>query len=342
MKVPTCFLIAIALAFVTNASSQSSSALTKNNPYSPSPSGKVATSVAAATPMPKPLTAATPTRVAPQQIAFAIKDNRTASREDDSVRAGKPRTIETNSPSIASSNRSATDIYRIGIGDVLFINLTNSPHGSGYYTVREDGMIDYPLAGPKVLIAGRTSDEAVAMLRSAIKLYANPQVEVKIQYYLSRSFFVDGLADNPGGKILRRDAMPLFAIRAESEVKREATTAKITRAASNMVETYLLTDVATDNVLVLDGDKVEFLADKKDAAAFYTFAGVKKPLATGAKLSQAITDNLGVKAEPRRVVLRRTNERGASNIVEHDIKAIRSGKAIDPVLASGDVIEIKN
>ncbi len=342
MKVPKLFLTisVTTLALATNAVGQSNSALTKNNPYSPSPSGKVTAAVATAAP--KPQVTATPTRVAPQQIAFVTRDNRSAVREDVPVPAETTRIIEAKTDNTVSSNRPATEIYRIGVGDVLFINLKNSPHGSGYYTVREDGMIDYPLAGPSVMILSKTTDETAAMLRSAIKLYANPQFEVRVQHYLSGSFIVEGIADNPGEKVLRREAMPIFAIRAESEVRREATTVRITRSATITVETYSLTDAATDNLLVLKGDKVEFVAEKKTPAAYYTFGGVKKALVVGTRLSQAVSDILGAKAEPRRAVLRRRNESGTSSIVEHDIKAIKKGKAIDPILASGDVIEIRN
>jgi len=344
MKVPTLTLsIAVLTAsFVTMATGQSNSSTTKNNPYSPSPSGKVAAVLPASTPITLPVPTAP--QAVPQQLAFVIKDNRSGDIRSGS-RDDLPRSIELKAVGPETATRPATNRYRIGVGDVVFINLKNSPQGSGYYTVRENGEIDYPLAGPNVSIRNKTTDEAAAMLRAAIKLFSDPQVEVKVQYYLSRSFSVEGLANNPGQKVLRREAMPIFAIRAESEVQREATTARITRAATAAVESYELSDASTDNILVLAGDRIEFIEEHKakeiPEVPQITLAGVKKTFVAGTRLSQAIANALGQKAEPKLAVVRRASDKGIT-ISEYDIKAIKKGKVLDPVLLAGDMIEIKN
>ena len=56
------------------------------------------------------------------------------------------------------------DIYKIDVGDIIFVNLKNSPNSSGYYTVKVNGMIDFPLAGEKLVVAGRTADQVAQML----------------------------------------------------------------------------------------------------------------------------------------------------------------------------------
>ncbi|MBP7474346.1 MAG: polysaccharide biosynthesis/export family protein [Pyrinomonadaceae bacterium] len=336
MKVPHLFssIAVLVASFASMVICQPNSSVIKNNPYSPSPSGKATIGTPSLTQNSQ--APPTPTMKMPQQVAFVTKDSRTTPRED------QPQVVEINSLITDASARPATSLYRIGVGDVVLINLKNSPQGTGYYTVRENGEIDYPLAGPIVTIGNKTTDEAAAMLRSAIKLFANPQVEVKVQYYLSRSFTVVGLADNPGEKVLRREAMPIFAIRAESEVHREATTARITRAATAAVESYVLSDPATDNVLILAGDRIEFVEERKaPEVPQITFAGIKKPLVAGMKLSQVIIEALGQNPVPKQVVLRRSNEKGTT-ISAYDIKAIKKGKILDPVLLVGDVIEIKN
>lgn len=284
-----------------------------------------------------PTATATPTSIAHQQVAFVIKDSRAAVREEVPAFAA-PKVL----PAEPAATKPASSIYRIGIGDVVFVNLKNSAQGSGYYTVREDGAIDYPLAGPVVQIANRTTGEVAAMLRSSIKLFANPQVEVKVHHYLSRSFTVEGLANNPGEKILRREAMPVFAIRAESEVQREANKVRIARAKSDAFEEYALSDAATDNVLIMAGDRIEFIEERKTEIAQYTILGVKKSLIAGTKLSQAVAEALGAEAQPKYAVIRRTNDKGVTTIFEYEIKTIKKGKVIDPVLSPRDVIEIKN
>ncbi|HEX8290076.1 MAG TPA: polysaccharide biosynthesis/export family protein, partial [Pyrinomonadaceae bacterium] len=93
---------------------------------------------------------------------------------------------------------SPTEIYKVGIGDILFINLQNSPNNSTYYTILNDGTIDYPLAGEMVSVAGLTTDEIEEVLRSKIKLYENPQISVKIREYSSHTISVLGLVEKAG------------------------------------------------------------------------------------------------------------------------------------------------
>ena len=68
---------------------------------------------------------------------------------------------------------SPTEVYKVGVGDILFINLQNSPKDSTYYTILNDGSIDYPLAGQMVTVAGLTTDEIEETLKGKIKLYEN-------------------------------------------------------------------------------------------------------------------------------------------------------------------------
>ena len=61
---------------------------------------------------------------------------------------------------VKNANKKAlvpTEHYKIGVGDILFINLQNSSKGSTYYTVLNDGTIDYPLAGEMISVSGLSS-----------------------------------------------------------------------------------------------------------------------------------------------------------------------------------------
>lgn len=60
-----------------------------------------------------------------------------------------------------------TEIYKIGVGDVLYISLQNAPaKASTYFTVLEDGTIDYPLAGEMIMVGGLTTDEVESLLKA--------------------------------------------------------------------------------------------------------------------------------------------------------------------------------
>ena len=93
---------------------------------------------------------------------------------------------------------------------------------------------------------------------------------------------------------------------------------------------------------VLAGDRIEFVEERRaPEVPRITVAGIKIPLVAGTKLSQAITEVLGQKSEPKHAVVRRSGDKGVSSL-EYDIRAIKKGKVLDPVLLAGDVIEIKN
>ena len=164
-------------------------------------------------------------------------------------------------PPVSSETRKAslTDIYKIALGDLLLVNLKNSPQGPSIYTVRADGTIDYPLAGGRVNVAGRTVDEVSAYIASTIKLFRDSKIEVKVHEYRSYSVTVMGSVGNGGQKFLRREAMPLYAVLAESDVHREVKRVLIRRAGSGETLSYALGGGESDKLLVYPGDRLEFV-----------------------------------------------------------------------------------
>ncbi|MBV9960234.1 MAG: polysaccharide biosynthesis/export family protein, partial [Acidobacteria bacterium] len=89
-------------------------------------------------------------------------------------------------PAVPSTPLVPTSIYRVGVGDVLDIQLLNSPtRESTLYTVLAGGMLEYPLAGEALKVEGLTTDEIKARLAPQIKIYENPQVAVSVREYAS-------------------------------------------------------------------------------------------------------------------------------------------------------------
>src|SRR6185369_1184007 len=84
-----------------------------------------------------------------------------------------------------------TEIYRVGIGDILDIRLLNSAYGrSTLFTVADNGMIDVPVAGGTISVAGLTPEEiqkliAVELKRRAVEDKA--QVSVSVRQFLSHA-----------------------------------------------------------------------------------------------------------------------------------------------------------
>lgn len=93
------------------------------------------------------------------------------------------RTVRPALTDSANSAKSAepllTEIYRVGIGDVLDIRLLNFPtNRSTLFTVMPGGAIDLPLAGGTVKVAGLTTDEIQERIAAELKRRA---VEEKAQ-----------------------------------------------------------------------------------------------------------------------------------------------------------------
>jgi polysaccharide export outer membrane protein len=239
-----------------------------------------------------------------------------------------------------------TEVYKVGVGDVLFINLQNAGRASSYYTVLNDGTIDYPLAGKMVFVKGFTVEEIEDTLRDTIKLYENPRVSVKVRDYASHAVSVLGMVERTGEKYIQREAVPLFVIKAEAVVQPKAAYAIVKRANAT-TETLSLKDAKTDDFLVLPGDVIEFASNSRGGdAAFYYISGEvvtagQKEFHDGLTLSQAVIASGGTKKTSiKRVVIRRKNASGFLVPTEHNLKNIKDGKAQDPVLQPGDAIEV--
>src|ERR1051325_4576517 len=70
----------------------------------------------------------------------------------------------------AQETNPATEIYRVGVGDVLDIRLLNSPNNrSTLFTVMPGGAIDLPVAGGAIPVSGKTTDEIQAHIAKELK-----------------------------------------------------------------------------------------------------------------------------------------------------------------------------
>ena len=248
---------------------------------------------------------------------------------------------------------SPTEIYKVGVGDILFISLQNAPsNSSSYFTVLNDGTIDYPLAGQMVSVTGLTSEEIEDLLKAKIKLFENPQVAVKVREHASHSITVLGLVEKAGVKFLPREAMPLYFVRAEAVVQSKANQAVIKHANSGS-EILDLNDPKNDNVLIFPGDIVEFKYrdDNENTLRqpqFYyiggnVIAGGQKDFHRGLTLTQAILASGGLrKSNVKKIIIRRKNAQGLLAATEVNLKSINDGKEPDPMLEVGDTIEVGN
>ena len=241
-----------------------------------------------------------------------------------------------------------TSLYRIGVGDVLDIRLLNHPDSrlSTLYTVLAGGVIEYPLVRDPVSVAGMTPEELSAQLVAELRhrgVFDRPQVRVSVREYASHAVIVSGLVNDPGTKILRREAVPLYVVVAEAQPKPEAGRAVVISHATGKTASVDLLDAAAMNLLVQAGDVVSLVA--RPPEFFYVGGEIQSPgqksFHAGMTLTQAVLASGGVTAQagPRVRVLRQGAD-GRLVATDYNLKEIEGGAAPDPALQPGDRIEV--
>jgi polysaccharide export outer membrane protein len=312
----------------------------KNNPYSPSPSSRTSSG---------PTIAKQPGRRDIRDIAFVKEPADPPTDAQRPTIAQQTYEIAKKAGRIATPIAGPTEHYKVGIGDVLFVDLKNAPRGSGYYTVKPDGTIDFPLAGDNVVVAGRPVEDITEQLSAGITLYPDPALVVKVREYTSHQISVSGMVENAGQLSLQREAVPLFVVRAQAVVDSKATKVTIRRTAQAKIESYDLSNPATDSVLIYPGNIVEFTSERgignTNGSGYYFIAGDinqagQKVYSAGLTLLQAILAAGGQKGKAKTAVVRRKNDKGTLDTVKHTLKSIKKGEAQDPLLQPGDMIEI--
>jgi protein involved in polysaccharide export with SLBB domain len=247
------------------------------------------------------------------------------------------------SPTLATA---LTQVYRVGVRDVLDIQLSDLPSGnSTLFTVLEDGALEYPLAGDPIVVDGLTTPEIAALLKQRIKIFDSPTVTVTVRDYASHAVNISGFVAAPGTKILRREAMPLYAVLAEALILPEAARATITRHGHEPLVVDLK-DANLSATLVVPDDVIKVSGPSLSPSEFYFVGGQislpgQKPFHVGLTLTQAILASGGTSASAgSKVRVSRQGTDGRLKTEEHNLRRIQSGKTPDPVLQNGDRIEI--
>ena len=255
------------------------------------------------------------------------------------VKAAVSDTSEASAPA-----RPLTEIYRVGVGDVLDIRLLNSANSrSTLFTVMEGGVIDLPIAGGTVSVAGLTTEEIQNVISAELKRRAvdeKAQVSVGVRQYLSHSVTVTGLVIHPGTKFLRREIVPLYIVLAESQLRNDSGRVVIMRA--GVSESHDLRDPATLNLNVQSGDVITISSRPQE---FYYIGGRinypgQKSFQPGITLLQALLAAGGPTRQESKVEISREGSDGKLVTIRYNIKEIKSGTVQDPKLQAGDRIEV--
>ena len=249
-------------------------------------------------------------------------------------------------PTLTSRDTEIIRTYRVGVGDVLDVRLQNAPPDqSTLFTVSPAGLLEHPILSRPVRVAGKTTDEIRAFIEADLKSRAvnvNPEVLVGVREYVSHTILVSGLVKDPGTKVLRREAIPLYVVIADAQLLPEAGRVSVVSGETGQTVMVDLSDSAAMNRLVRSGDVIT--VQPTPVQYFYIGGEVKVPgeksFRSGLKLTQVILVAGGLARKAEEAHVARENEAGLLVVTRYNLKDINLGKVPDPFVRPGDRITI--
>ena len=321
------------------------------SPRPPAPGGKDSTArstppalsagAAAAPPPPAPTPSSTPSDSARPVVANGAD----ASVKGAAVAPDKsepPASPDPPSPPVVKP----TEIYHVGVGDVLDIRLLEGQTvKSTLYAVLAGGLVEYPPLKEPFPAAGKTVDEIAEYVKSELKrqgVLDDARVVVGVREYASHTVIISGLVAEPGAKVLRREAVPLYVVMADAQPLPEAGRVLITSYVTGQKAEVSLANPEELNMLLRPGDVVNVLAKREE---FYYIGGKvaspgEKEFRPGLTLTQAILASGGLLQSGKSAAVTRQNAEGFLSTTRYDLKELVSGKAPDPPLRPGDRVEV--
>ena len=105
---------------------------------------------------------------------------------------------ESNSSESNPSENKPPEIYRLGTGDLIRIEIIGETMSIVEIRLDESGVISYSQLPDPILVKGKTITELKTFLLSKLQpdYYKNPNLQISITEY--RPFFIQGQVNNPG------------------------------------------------------------------------------------------------------------------------------------------------
>jgi len=247
---------------------------------------------------------------------------------------------------------------RIGIGDVLEVQVFGLSELDRKVVVQPDGIVHFPLLG-EVEVRGLTSAEAaekLAFLLAESRVATDPQVSVFVAEFRSRSVSIQGAVRRPGAYQLVTNRKLLHLIAEAGGLTDDAGDWILVvrdlpgevRERREIETRRLLDEGDLDvNVTLVPGDVV--LVPRRKTYKVYVTGEVRRPgvveydSTDGMTVLQAITAAGGAteRANLRRVVVVRSLSDGTRERVEIDLKDVRRGRVDDVALSANDTVVVE-
>lgn len=259
--------------------------------------------------------------------------------------SGSPAQAEdtgTRSVSRSSNNTPpASPHYRVGEGDVLFVDIYGEEDMSGVFTIGPNGVLNYPML-QGLNVSNKTVDEIGQMLAVELErdLLEDPRVSVRVEQCLSQRVYVLGAVQQPGEFYLcgPTNLLDILA-RAGGVQDKNVTRVLLSHIGSTEqeIDYALLVNQAVGNVDLVNGDRI-FVPE---SLVVYVSGQVKTPgsipFATGLTVTQAINLAGGFTeiAKTRKIFVLRDGQR-----IPVRLKRILQGRMEDFTLQPDDQILI--
>jgi polysaccharide export outer membrane protein len=293
---------------------------------------------------------------------------------------GSPTKAETTTPAASTPSALVTldEDYRLGINDVVEIQIEDATELSGSYRIAKSGTFLMPFLG-RITAQNKTPEELAKFISDGLRdrYLSNPNVRVVVRQYNSRSFFIQGAVRNPGvyqiegkpsllvlltlagglaenhsatGFILRPNKQaptPTAPENSSSEPGADAQSAAAQNEYSLLKVNVngLLVGRFEQNMYLEPGDIVNIPLSE----VFFVAGEVHTPgsfaLKEGTTLRHAISLAQGTnfKADAKRgIIFREDPGTGKKKEVNVDIAAVMNGKQEDVTILPNDIIYIPN
>ncbi len=230
--------------------------------------------------------------------------------------------------------------YRIGVSDVVQIQVYGEAGLSGAFTVDDSGALDFPLLGA-VPVQGLTTAEISALLKSRLTpgYLVNPSVTATVVAYQSQPVQVLGAVGKPGLYYLRGPTTVLQILGLAGGVSHDGVNeVKITHAGQNDATIVMYGAlVSGGDVPVLAGDIItvpQSLVSVMGQVAHPGEIGFR----AGMTISQCIAEAGGAltTANLGGIYILRGQKR-----IRISLRKILSGRAVDVVVQPGDRVFVK-
>ncbi len=260
--------------------------------------------------------------------------------------AMKTSTLPASAPAKEVANdMGLTRLYRVGPGDVLDLRMTGAANQSTLITITSAGLLQHPDLKETISVSGLTVEQISTRLEDTLRRSPANKIQrmsVSVHDYVSHTILVSGLVKEPGTKIIKREAIPLYVVVADAQPLAEAARASVARHSSNEHFVVALANAAEMNLLVRPGDVVTLQASP--ALFFYVAGKVEAPgektFRSGLTLTQAIIAAGGLSKGAKEARVARDDGKGFLVVNRYKVKDIESGKKPDPLLQAGDRITI--